>query len=402
MVLLMGWKKFKYLKGITMKASRIWFAIILIYGLLNPIHLSAQAKWYQSYDMGQQSMKAGNWKQAADYFKAALQVKAEDKSKTRSSGAMFIEYFPHRELGICYYFLGQLDLAKYELRLSLQQAFSRRASIYLQRVERGLPPAQIDEIETVPTPAPSQTLTTPATLPPATVPTPSSSVTQVGERLRIAILPLENKGQNAGIDLLDKLITVFVNLDRFKVLERAQLEKVLEEQKLGMTGVLDAATAAKIGKGIGVDAVVSGSVSWMASGASIDARFIDTETASILTAQDGYSQGSDLRSLNAMLEQLANKIKNDLPIVNGYVIGTEGDKLTLDLGRNQGVRKGMKCFVFREGAPIVHPVTKQVLGKSIEVLCEIQLIDVYPAYSIGYIIGDKNGIPKASDQIITR
>ncbi|MCI0513766.1 hypothetical protein L0128_11175 [candidate division KSB1 bacterium] len=387
-----------------MKATRIWFAVILMGGLLNPIHLRAQAKWYQNYDMGQQSMKTGNWKQAADYFKAALQVKTEDKSKTRASGAMFIEYFPHRELGICYYFLGQLDLAKYELRLSLQQTFSRRASIYLQRVERGLPPAQLDEVEPVPTPAKTPTPVTPIPQPqpPAPIPTPAPSVSQVGERLRIAILPLENKGQNAGIDLLDKLITVFVNLDRFKVLERAQLEKVLEEQKLGLTGVLDAATAAKIGKGIGVDAVVSGSVSWMASGASIDARFIDTETASILTAQDGYSQGSDMRSLNAMLEQLANKIKNDLPIVNGYVIGTEGDKLTLDLGRNQGVKKGMKCFVFREGAPIVHPVTKQVLGKSIEVLCEIQLIDVYPAYSIGYIIGDKNGIPKASDQIITR
>ena len=36
----------------------------------------------------------------------------------------------------------------------------------------------------------------------------------------------------------------------------AALKKILAEQKLGLVGVLDASTAAQIGKGIGVDAVV--------------------------------------------------------------------------------------------------------------------------------------------------
>ncbi|MBN2367342.1 MAG: hypothetical protein JXL67_14330, partial [Calditrichaeota bacterium] len=108
----------------------------------------------------------------------------------------------------------------------------------------------------------------------------------VGDRLSVAVLPFESKGLGAelgSIDLLDKLITGFVNINRFKVIERALLEKILEEQKLGMSGIIDASTAAEIGKGIGVDAVIVGSVTRAQNALSIDARVIDTESAAIIT-----------------------------------------------------------------------------------------------------------------------
>jgi curli biogenesis system outer membrane secretion channel CsgG len=41
---------------------------------------------------------------------------------------------------------------------------------------------------------------------------------------------------------------------RFEVVERQLLNKVLEEQNLGMTGILDESSAARIGKNLGVDA----------------------------------------------------------------------------------------------------------------------------------------------------
>jgi TolB-like protein len=226
-------------------------------------------------------------------------------------------------------------------------------------------------------------------------------MSRVGERLRIAILPFENRGSAESMDLLDKLITVFVNLDRFKVLERAQLEKVLQEHQLGMSGFLDATTAAEIGKGIGVDAVVTGSISWNQAEVGVDARFIDTETAAIISARDAYARSTDLRSLNEMLEQLAEKFRGDLPVVMGYVINVEPDKITFDLGRNKNVKKGMKCYVYREGAPIIHPVSKEVIGKMIDILCEAQLQDVYEGYSIGKFITRK-GVPSIGDMVITK
>lgn len=355
-----------------------------------------QIAWHKSYELGQKAMEVGDWNSAVKYFKDALKVKNEDRDKIRAYGTIFISYYPHRELGICYYNLGKADFARQELSLSLSQSFSNRAKEYLNKIESGTTPSKIDQ--------PYQTEKDEKPLEPSPPPTEpeSPASTQVGERLRIAILPLENKGTSKGIDLLDKLITVFVNMDRFKVLERAQLEKVLEEHKLGFSGFIDVSTAAEIGKGIGVDAVVTGSVTWNPNDVSIDARFIDTETAAIISAQDAYSSSADLKSLNNMLEQLAVKIKNDLPIVNGYVISLNGENITLDIGRNKGVKKGMKCYVYREGTPIIHPVTKKVIGKMIDVLSEIQLKDVYEEYSVGYIIKQKSDIAGIGDMVITK
>jgi len=245
---------------------------------------------------------------------------------------------------------------------------------------------------------PDQIFPSQPTQPPAKPAVPN----QVGERLRIAILSLENKGTIEGRDLIDRVITAFVKLDRFKVLERAQLEKILAQHKLNLSGFIDAGTAVEIGKGIGVDAVLIGSVSWTPTSVSIDVRLIDTETASIIAAQDAYCQQATEAGINAMIEQLATKMRDELPIVNGYVIGVEDAKITLDLGTSKGMKKGMKCFVYREGAQIIHPITKKVLGISIDVLCEIQLSEVYAEYSVGTVFMEKEGIPQTGDMVITR
>jgi hypothetical protein len=56
----------------------------------------------------------------------------------RTYGMHFIDYFPHRELGIVYYQLGELELAKGELELSINQFPSAKARFYLDRVRKSL------------------------------------------------------------------------------------------------------------------------------------------------------------------------------------------------------------------------------------------------------------------------
>ncbi|HEX9935367.1 MAG TPA: DUF6340 family protein [bacterium] len=48
---------------------------------------------------------------------------------------------------------------------------------------------------------------------------------------------------------------------RFDILEREKLSSVLDEQKLGMAGIVDEATARKVGQLLGVDAMIFGDVS---------------------------------------------------------------------------------------------------------------------------------------------
>lgn len=373
----------------------IWlvFGVVLVCGLDSQLS-TALAQWHVSYQAGLDAMQRGDWNRAIENFQRALQVKTQDTKKIRATGVTFIEYFPHREMGICYFNLGDLPRAKQELEASLAHVVSDRAKNYLERVNRG------DRAGDSSPSTPALPITPTKTPPPA-----SGATMAVGDRFTIAVLPFESKGiggQLGQIDLLDKLITGFVNINRFKIIERAQLEKVLDEQKLGLSGVIDVSTAAQIGKGIGADGVICGSVISGGNTVSIDARLIDTETAAIITARDAYSSSHSLQNLSQMIGEVANKIKTDLPLVNGYVIGVQGESVTIDLGLQHGLKKGMKCHVFREGAPIVHPVTNEVIGKTINQLCEVQINDVFDAYSVAVITKAKNGTPAVRDKVVTK
>lgn len=375
--------------------GRIAMLVLLCFSLI----AMADEPWYKHYSNGLEAMERNDWKSAINYFDAAIAQKNKDGGKVRAYGAVFIQYFPNRERGICYYQLGDTERARADLTLSIQQSSSLRAKEHLNRVNSGTKaPVALPKTE-VTTELPSTTTSRPVTTtePPAT--------TVVGERLNIAILPFDTKGIGGDIgeiDLLDKLTTVFYNLNRFKVIERAQLEQILQEQKLGMSGIVDVSTAAQIGKGMGVDAVVCGSIVRAGNTASIDARLVDTETAAVITAQDAYTNGLSLQSLSQMILDVANKIKNEMPMASGYVISFENDRATIDLGRLKGMRKGMKCLVYREGAPIVHPVTNEVIGKMINELCEVQFTDVFDAYAVAVITKPKNGTPLIRDRVVTK
>jgi curli biogenesis system outer membrane secretion channel CsgG len=66
--------------------------------------------------------------------------------------------------------------------------------------------------------------------------------------------------QDVGKGIADLLITKLVQSGAYSVIERKQIEKVLAEQNFGQSGRVDDATAAKIGKILGVDTLIVGSV----------------------------------------------------------------------------------------------------------------------------------------------
>lgn len=375
--------------------------LALLLGFVNSL-FSDPPRWFSAYQAGLKAMEKNDWKSAISYFEKAIKEKPEDSNKLRAFGTIFIKYFPHRDMGICYYNLKQFNKAMLELNTSVAQSSNKKAKIYLQKI---VDKNALVRTENKPPNTKTSSTKTIEVIKDQKFTDDKLHSEIVGDRLSIAVLPFESQGlknELGSIDLLDKLITGFVNLNRFKVVERALLERILEEQKLGMSGIIDASTAAEIGKGIGVDAVVVGSVTRAHDALSIDARLIDTETAAILTARDAYSQQISLQDISKMINQLAAKIKSDLPIINGYVINVSGNKITLDIGHSDGIKRGMKCHVYREGKPIVHPVTGEIIAKEINELCEVQLIDVFDAYSIADVVLTKSGPPQIRDKCIMK
>jgi TolB-like protein len=317
----------------------------------------------------------------------------------------FIEYFPHRERGICFYNLGMFKRAVLDLSISLKQEYSARAQEYLSKI--GSDPMDREPLDPKLMQQPAEEPVKPTEMPHSQPPVEvaPSAIKLVGERMALAVLPFQSIGMSnelGEVNVVEQMMTTFYNLNRFKLFERTQLEKILEEQKLGMTGVLDASTAAEIGKGIGVDAIVLGAVTRAGRNIQISARLIDTETAEIITAQDELSASITIQELKDMVGRLASKISLDLPLVEGYVIAVNGEDLTLDIGINQRIKKGMKCIIYREGEEIVHPITKKILGKETQELAEVKLNQVYSAYSIGRVIGASAGLFEIGNKVVTK
>lgn len=95
---------------------------------------------------------------------------------------------------------------------------------------------------------------------------------------------LKGNVTNFGRIVSEELITRLYQTKKFKVIERQQLNKIISEQKLSLTGVVDPASAQKLGRVLGVDSIVFGSISDLVKHLKINARLISTETGEVFAA----------------------------------------------------------------------------------------------------------------------
>lgn len=86
-------------------------------------------------------------------------------------------------------------------------------------------------------------------------------------------------------DLLEDLSTALVKTGVFQLVERTELDKVLCELKIQNSGLVDSATARKLGKLVGARAVLVGSISDRKDCIVVNARLINTETGLVSVAE---------------------------------------------------------------------------------------------------------------------
>ena len=480
-------------------------SVVLLLTISSDIY--SQDKFYNYYEQGTKYIEKRDWLRALDSFKSAASLEFQDAKRKRTYGTRFIKYFPHREMGIAYYNLGEFDDARRELELSIAYKRTKEAEKFLEKVNRNERPsiakkeslkkedsrseedaqkikdrevklarerkllaeAKVEaqkregelekqknifeenkireselrtkelerkrnleenklkkEREAIAIAsedlrkreenlksekkkfedarANRNSNGSASTLPVGALTYDPSKVTQVGSRLSVAVLPFSSKGvtENIGELITAKLITQLVNLRRFKVIERASMTEIMEEQKLGMAGVVDEQTAINVGKIAGADVIIVGNINVGAGFGTINARMIDTETSETIVAKEETSTKIDTQNLVKMVESIAIMIYNDLPIVEGYIIKLDRDLVYLDIGSDLGIRRGMKCVAFSEGESITHPITGEVLGVAVSKLGELLITQVQNRLSIAILTeGDLNKI-KVSDKIVVK
>lgn len=216
-------------------------------------------------------------------------------------------------------------------------------------------------------------------------------------RPRVAVVNFANNstwaywGDNLGRAAADELTTQLVQSGRFTVIERAQLDTILAEQHLGGSGAVTPATAAKIGKLLGAQFILTGSITQFSierttiglrgiggtvsnAESKVDARLIDTETGEILLAAEGqgnkrmggghfrgaraertFDQGAAQEALRPAIESVmariaaqSGRLASRQPAApEGQIVGGRDGTFYINRGQSSGVKVGQRFEVFR-------------------------------------------------------
>ncbi len=234
---------------------------------------------------------------------------------------------------------------------------------------------------------------------------------------RVAVFTFENKarsgshwwdGKDPGDGMADMLTTDLVKSGKYVVIERQEIAGILDEQKLGQSGLVTPESAVQMGKLLGVELAVMGAVTefgWTKGGTggrikgigigvkkqtatvAIDVRFVNTTTGEILAAENvrkekssggisistpkgAFNNRNDFDSsligkatrecVDSMLD-LIDKQMEQLPWEGKIILVKEAD-IYIKPGSDAGVNIGDTFAVYSEGQELIDPDTGISLG----------------------------------------
>lgn len=94
---------------------------------------SFRGRWWNYYERGRSFSDGKFYREAIADFEKAIEGREKDQWRTRTYGMHFVDYFPHRELGIVYYHLKDYDKAIAELMESVENAPSAKGYYFLNK-----------------------------------------------------------------------------------------------------------------------------------------------------------------------------------------------------------------------------------------------------------------------------
>lgn len=225
-----------------------------------------------------------------------------------------------------------------------------------------------------------------------------------GPKLRVGVVNFQNKTPSRvmgiGEAAADILCTILQKTGRFIVIPQQDMASILEQQSLGASGVIDPATAAKMGKILGLNAIVTGAITAYSeveegqdllvykqkkqvARVTVDYRIVDTTTGVQIMADSGqgvYSKSTggvlglgakssydtDLRD-GALRDALTKAMVNMLAQLeekewSGRIAGIKGNMVYINAGKKTGLKVGDILVVQELGDKIIDPQTGVPIG----------------------------------------
>jgi hypothetical protein len=101
----------------------------------------------------------------------------------------------------------------------------------------------------------------------------------------------------------------------------------------------------------------------------------------------------------ARFEKAASDVNSLFSRMSGYVVSVDGSSVYSDLGSGANVYPGLVLKIYRESEEIIHPITKQVLGRKKVLISDAVVKSVFEGYSV-MELSDKKSEPKVGDAVI--
>jgi len=242
----------------------------------------------------------------------------------------------------------------------------------------------------------------------------------------------------------DLMINALLSTNHFRVFERAKLDLLLQEQNFqNFSGLVDQTTAVKLGKMIGVDVILTGSLTNIAfaKGGGIKIgplnvkkssvkvvmtiRIIDVTTGEILfsTVQEekasksavsgvlpipipggiGFSHQEAVDVLSA-IELICNKVvlnivakidEKNIAVssapLEGYVVKVESTssgaitQVYINLGESSSIQVGDEIRIYREGEVILDPKTNEILDRELDLIAQARITTIKDKLSVALV-----------------
>ncbi len=163
---------------------------------------------------------------------------------------------------------------------------------------------------------------------------------------KVAVMPFRAPVELVGASIADMVATEILKTYKYELIERSQMEQVLREQSLGLKGVTDSALAMKVGRILGVEGVIIGTVpeygmravgSLELPAVGINIRMIDTETGSVIWTITDSAISQKVISLSAFARRLIKSMIRRLRIEwvrtgDTYAVNLMTPQVTLSRG----------------------------------------------------------------------
>lgn len=130
---------------------------------------------------------------------------------------------------------------------------------------------------------------------------------------------LQGNGTELGRFLAEEFSVALAGTSKgFEVVDRTHLKSILVEHKLSSTGIIDPQTARKLGQIVGVDALITGTITPFGDSIRISVKVLDTTTAKVVSACTG-----NIAKTKAIEELLARGVES--PQSSGQQVTATGD-----------------------------------------------------------------------------